>query len=75
MGARAGLVHVWSAKLCGTVRQETISPMPCFAAKPQELSDFDVPAYVAGRLWCPARGVFPASIRVGTVTTSMRWAS
>ena len=31
--------------------------MPCFAANPQELSDFDVPVYVAGRLWCPARGV------------------
>lgn len=37
---------------------------------PQDHSDFDVPADVAGRLWFPARGVFPASIRVGIVTTS-----
>jgi hypothetical protein len=27
--------------------------MPCFAANPRELSGFGIPAYVAGRLWCP----------------------
>ena len=49
--------------------------MPCLTANPQELSDFDVPVYVAGRLWCPAWGVFPALIRVGMVTTSRWWVS
>jgi hypothetical protein len=58
------------ADQCGTVRQETVPPMPCFAANPQGRSDFGVPAYAAGRLWCPARGVFPAPIRVGIATTS-----
>jgi hypothetical protein len=32
--------------------------MLCLAANPQELSGFDVPVYVAGRLWCPRMGVF-----------------
>src|ERR1700744_518210 len=40
-------------KLYGTIWQETVPPVPCIAANPQELSDFDVPAYVTGRLWCP----------------------
>lgn len=38
-------------------------------------SDFDVPVYVARRLWCPAWGVFRRRSGVGIVTTSMRWVS
>jgi hypothetical protein len=67
------LARTWHGCGCRAVRQETAQPIPCLAANPQELSDFDVPVYVAGRLWCPAWGVFPASIRVGIVTTSMQW--
>jgi hypothetical protein len=33
---------------CGLVRQETAPPLACLGANPQDLTDFDVPAYVAG---------------------------
>src|SRR6266849_8917090 len=54
----------------GTIRQGIVPPTLCLAANPQDHSDFGLPAEAAGRLWCPARGVFPAMIRVGIVTTS-----
>jgi hypothetical protein len=75
-GFRPVLACMWhgsvEAHCRGGPTGDHAQPMPCLGANPQELSDFDVPAYVAGRLWCPARGVFPASIRVGIVTTSRR---
>lgn len=51
-------------------RQETGSPLQCLAAYPQDHSGFGLPAETAERLWCPARDVFPAHIRVGKVITS-----
>lgn len=58
-----------------TIQQGIRHVQPWFGANPQGQTDFDLPAEVAGRLWCPARGVFPASVRVGMVITSSRLSS
>jgi hypothetical protein len=50
------MARMWHG--CGLVRQETAPPLACLAANPEDLTDFDVPVYVAGRLWCPRTGRF-----------------
>lgn len=45
-------------------------PSPCQAANPQELSDFDLPVYVAGAAVVSRTGRFPALIRVAREVVS-----
>ena len=48
--------HTYGTDARDMTGDRTALALPC--RESQELSEFDVPVYVAGRLWCPARGVF-----------------